>query len=233
MLAGTACCRHRNPQARAIPADCRARCSSHESRLECSGSSFCRAPRRRIETVSVEDRHRWDQRYAERDLAQVGQVSAPSVFATCESLLPSAGYALEIACGRGQAALWLAARGMQVHAVDISPVAIGQARSALAKSEYAERVRFEIFDLDQGLPVGPPCALVLCCNFRDPRLDQAMLGRLAPGGILAIAALSDVGAARPGSFRARPGELRRAFAALELLKDGEGDGRAWLVGRRR
>ncbi len=183
--------------------------------------------------MSVKDRHLWDQRYAERDLAQVGPVSAPSVLATCESLLPSAGFALEIACGQGQAALWLAARGMRVHAVDISTVAIGQARAVLAKSGYAERVRFEVFDLDQGLPAGPPCALLLCCNFRDARLYPAMLRRLARGGILAIATLSDVGAARPGSFRARAGELRRAFAALELLGEGEGNGTAWLVGRRR
>lgn len=183
--------------------------------------------------MSVEDRHRWDQRYAGRDLAPVDQASAPSILAACESLLPSTGRALEIACGRGQAALWLAARGMRVHAVDISPVAIDQARSALAKSSYAERVRFEVFDLDQGLPAGPPCALLLCCNFRDARLDQLMLRRLAPGGILAIATLSDVGAARPSPFRARPGELRRAFAELELLEEGERNGKAWLVGRQR
>ena len=136
--------------------------------------------------MSIKDRQRWDQRYAERDLAPVGKASTPFVFAACADLLPSAGLALEIACGRGQAALWLAARGMQVHAVDISPVAICQARSMLAKSDYAERVRFEVCDLDQGLPAGPPCALLLCHNFRDARLDRPMLQRLAPGGRLAF-----------------------------------------------
>jgi SAM-dependent methyltransferase len=184
-----------------------------------------------MQVMNVLDRQRWDQRYAERDLAPAGQASIPPIFAACESLIPRAGHALEIACGRGRAALWLAARGMQVHAVDISPVAICQARSMLARSEYAERVRFEVCDLDQGLPAGPPCALLLCHNFRDARLDRPMLQRLAPGGILAIATLSDVGAAHPGPFRARPGELRRAFAALELLAEGERDGRAWLIGR--
>jgi SAM-dependent methyltransferase len=184
-----------------------------------------------MQVMSVEDRQRWDQRYAGRDLARVDQAGMPSIFAACADLLPRAGHALELACGRGHAALWLAARGLQVHAVDISPVAIGQARSLLARSGYAERVRFEVCDLDQGLPAGPPCALLLCHNFRDARLDQPMLQRLAPGGILAIATLSNVGAAHPGSFRARPGELRRAFAALELLAEGERDGKAWLVGR--
>lgn len=179
------------------------------------------------------DRQRWDRRYAAREQASAGASRAPSVFAVCEELLPRAGHALEIACGRGQAALWLAARGMHVHAVDISSVAIAQATASLAQTAYAERVSFEVFDLDQGLPAGPPCALLLCLNFRDARLDEPMLHRLAPGGILAIATLSDVGALRPGPFRARPGELRRAFATLELLGQDECDGTAWLVGRRR
>jgi hypothetical protein len=60
-----------------------------------------------------------------------------------------------------------------------------------------------------------------------------MLQRLAPGGILAITELSVDGATHPGRFRARPGELRREFAAMELLAEGERDGNAWLVGRRR
>ncbi|MEO5813186.1 MAG: methyltransferase domain-containing protein [Rhodanobacter sp.] len=183
--------------------------------------------------MSVTDRQRWDQHYATREAALVGATSVLSVLTTSEDLLPNAGHALELACGRGRAALWLAARGMQVHAVDVSPVAIGQARAALAQSAYAERVCFEVFDLDHGLPEGPPCALLLCHNFRDARLDQPMLERLAPGGILAIATLSEVGATRPSPFRARPGELRRAFAPLELLAHGERDGTAWLVGRRR
>ena len=183
--------------------------------------------------MSASDRHCWDERYAERRLGPVGDMSAPSIFAACADQVPNNGLALEVACGRGQAALWLAARGMQVHAVDISPVVIDQAQALLVQSGYANRVRFEVFDLDHGLPAGPPCALLLCDNFRDARLDAPMLQRLAPGGVLAIATLSKVGAIRPSRFRARPGELRRAFAALEILAEGERDGRAWLVGRRR
>jgi SAM-dependent methyltransferase len=190
-------------------------------------------PRRRIRSMSIEDRRRWDARHAGPELEPAGEPFVPSIFAACAHLLPDTGHALEIACGCGRAALWLAARGMLVHAVDISPVAIGQARALLARNGYVARVRFEVFDLDQGLPAGPPCALLLCHNFRDARLYRPMLQRLAPGGILAIAALSEVGATRPGPFHARPGELRRAFAALEPLAEGERDGRAWLVGRRR
>ena len=56
--------------------------------------------------------------------------------------------------------------------------------------------------------------------------------RLAPGGLLAHSALSQVGGTA-GRFRAAPGELTAAFAGLELIAYGEGSGVAWLLARRR
>jgi hypothetical protein len=49
---------------------------------------------------------------------------------------------------------------------------------------------------------------------------------------MAIAVLSEVGAA-PGPFRAAPGELSAAFADLDEIVAGEGEGRAWLLARAR
>jgi hypothetical protein len=43
--------------------------------------------------------------------------------------------------------------------------------------------------------------------------------------------LSEVGAG-PGTYRAPPGELIAAFAGLDLIDEGEGDGIAWLMARR-
>jgi hypothetical protein len=58
-----------------------------------------------------------------------------------------------------------------------------------------------------------------------------MMERLAPGGLLAVAVLSEVGVG-PGEFRVRPGELRDAFGRLEILDHGEGDGMARILARR-
>lgn len=120
---------------------------------------------------------------------------------------------------------------MNVVAVDVSPVAIGLAQRLASESSVDERCRFEVFDLDEGLPAGPQVDLVLCHLFRDASLDQAIVGRLTRGGLLAIATLSEVGAG-PGPFRTRPGELMDAFADLETLAAGEGDGTAWLIARK-
>ncbi|PQM45097.1 hypothetical protein C1Y40_04747 [Mycobacterium talmoniae] len=77
---------------------------------------------------------------------------------------------------------------------------------------------------------GRPPHIILCHKFRDRRLDRAIIARLAPGGLLAISALSEVGAAA-GPFRASAGELPAAFADLELVDAGEGGGEAWLLAR--
>lgn len=110
----------------------------------------------------------------------------------------------------------------------MSAVAIADARKLARQNGVGERCRFDAVDLDDGLPDGDPVDLILCHRFRDRRLDRALIDRLAPRGLLAIAALSEVGA-EPGPFRAAPGELPSAFAELTVLAAGEGEGRAWLV----
>jgi hypothetical protein len=120
---------------------------------------------------------------------------------------------------------------MDYWGVDVSPVGIALARSLTALYGLQDRCRFDVFDLDDGLPPGPLVDLLLCHLFWDPRLDGAMIERLAPGGMLAVAVLSEVGAG-PGEFRARPGELRDAFGTLETVDEGERDGIAWILARR-
>ena len=126
--------------------------------------------------------------------------------------------------------MWLALRGMQVHAVDISPVAIEMARELAIANGVARRCRLDVWDLDEGLPPGPQMDLVICHMYRDPTLYKAMADRVAPGGLLAVAGLSEVGAGL-GAFRATRGELRSAFTGLAVLSEGEGNGVAWLLGR--
>ena len=78
-----------------------------------------------------------------------------------------------------------------------------------------------MWNLDAGLPDGPAVDVLLCHLFRDARLDDAMVRRLAPGGVLAIAALDH------GAFGVAPGELRAAFSSLVVVAEGP----SWLVAR--
>jgi SAM-dependent methyltransferase len=181
--------------------------------------------------VTKEDRVRWDGIYTSSGPAPVDAIGPPTVFADFADLFPTAGHALDLACGQGLATVWLARRGMEVWGLDISAVAVGQARDLARRSGVGDRCRFDAVDLDRGLPDGPPANAIVCHRFRDRRLDQAIIGRLAPGGMLAISALSEVGAA-PGPFRAAPGELTAAFAELDLIAADEADGVAWVLARR-
>lgn len=182
--------------------------------------------------MSDDDRARWDEKYRGRAAPPPGAVGLPTVFLAHRDEFPVTGYALDVACGQGTGAVWLAQRGLRVCGFDVSPVAVEQARERAARSGVGDRCRFEVVDLDDGLPGGPPADVIYCTRFRDPRLDRPMIERLGPGGLLAVTALSQVDSS-PGRFRAVPGELRTAFAGLQLVAAGEGQGLAWLLARRR
>jgi len=181
--------------------------------------------------VSTDDRLRWDRQHDELPRPTVRDVVLPLPFRPFADLFPRRGTALDLACGRGTAAVWLARRGLTVQAHDVSTVAVA-ATQALARScGCADRCAVAVTDLDDGLPPGDPVDVLLCNDFRDPLLYGPMLHRLACGGLLALGVLSEVGAG-PGRFRASAGELTRAFAALDVIGSGEADGRAWLLARR-
>jgi SAM-dependent methyltransferase len=180
--------------------------------------------------VSREDQRRWDERYESGGSVSIEAVAPPGVLAAHAEAFPTTGQALDLACGQGRGSVWLARRGLNVTGFDVSPVAIDQARDLARRSGVGDRCRFDVADLDDGLPDGPRVDVILCHKFRDRRLDRAIVERLAPGGLLAIAVLSEVGA-EPGPYRAALGELPAAFGELDVVADGEGHGYAWLLAR--
>jgi hypothetical protein len=115
--------------------------------------------------------------------------------------------------------------------VDVSTVAIAIARDLADRRGLSARCRFDVIDLDDGLPEGPAVDIVLCHLFRDARLDGPIVERLAPGGLLAVAVLSSTGC-RAGPYRSSLNELLSSFRPLRVLVSGDADGKAWLLGRK-
>lgn len=175
--------------------------------------------------MTRDDRRRWDGRHA---VVDGGAPAPPDALRGRLDLLPARGRALDLACGRGAVAVWLALHGLDVDAVDVSPVAL-DAGSALAAANEVE-VRWHLADLDDGLPAGS-WDVIVCQRFRDPALYPALAAALSPGGLLVLTVLSEVGD-EGGRFRAVPGELLTAFAGLDVLHHEEGDGEATLLARR-
>jgi len=179
-----------------------------------------------VNRVSEADRQRWDTRYACDGLV-MGPAPKPLVL-ELEPVLPRRGRALEIACGEGQLATWLAHRGLDVTAVDISPVALDKLRSESAARGLAGRIRVVEADLDEGLPpLEPGLALVTCLDFYSPPLIAEARELLAPGGMLLVQVVLQ---APDGDspHRAVPGEALGFAAGLHLhfYREGMTGGRA-------
>ncbi len=179
---------------------------------------------------------RWDERYADRPLAEPTAPVAVGASSDVLSLIPSTGRAADIACGAGGQTLWLAARGLVVAAFDVSPVAIEMTSRAAEAAGLGDRVTALVCDLDEGLPVGAAALDVLVCQrYRAPALYGSMVDALVPGGIAVVSVLSRVGIdVVAGLFHAPPGELVDAFrnAPADVIYHHEAEGRASIVVRR-
>jgi 2-polyprenyl-3-methyl-5-hydroxy-6-metoxy-1,4-benzoquinol methylase len=128
----------------------------------------------------------WDARYAQKDLlwsAEPNRLFAAEV----DGLRP--GRALDLACGEGRNAIWLAERGWRVTGVDFSEVAISKAR-ALAESRGAE-VEWVVADVLEHEPERGAFDLVAVLYLQLPRDEMLHAvrtadGAVAPGGTLVV-----------------------------------------------
>jgi SAM-dependent methyltransferase len=158
-----------------------------------------------------EVRLKWDGRYAEAADA----VALPlEVLAENAHLLPTGGEALDLACGLGGSALFLARRGFRTLAWDISSVAIDALRDAAARLPLTAEVR----DLETEPP--PPERFDVICvgHFLDRGLCPAIAAALRPGGLLFYQTYTlertDQGGPSSQRFRLAPNELLSLFPDL-------------------
>jgi len=141
------------------------------------------------------------------------------------TLLPTAGRALDLACGRGGNALFLAAKGFSVTALDISQEALAQlAAEATRRSLPLQTI---LADLEAGYHL-PEQGFDLVLDFfylHRPLLPQ-LLAAVRPGGAAVLRTFSLAGpyqgAPHNPEFVLRPGELPTIFAEWEILLHEEG-----------
>jgi tellurite methyltransferase len=129
--------------------------------------------------VGTEDQRHWDEKHS----AGHGEDS-PSSFLKeilhSQSWSIPSGRALEIATGKGRNALLLAERGFQVDAMDISPVALEEARK-IARARALD-INFIETDLDGAEIASAAYDLVVNFNFLQRDLIARMKVALKPGG---------------------------------------------------
>jgi SAM-dependent methyltransferase len=130
----------------------------------------------------------WDSFYRERTQVWSGN---PNKFLVREAGGLTPGSALDLGCGEGADAIWLAQQGWSVTAVDISAVALGRGAAHAAGLGLAGRIDWQQHDLAAWTPAAAydlVSAQFLHSPVDFPREDvlRTAAGAVAPGGTLLV-----------------------------------------------
>jgi len=151
-----------------------------------------------------------------------------------------------VACGAGRNALFLAAAGFAVDALDISTVALERGRRTAVERGLDVDWRSADFDDPLVPALRPNYDLIVWVRYVNRALLPFLIARLNPGGHLIceqhLETAANVAGPRSAGFRLRAGELREAAGSMAVRHYNEGlvvdpDGRtvalAQLVARAR
>jgi SAM-dependent methyltransferase len=144
--------------------------------------------RKGYDMSTPEAKAHWEEHYGERERVWSGRVNA-RLAEIASSLTP--GDALDLGCGEGGDALWLAERGWHVVAVDISDTALKRASEDAEVRGLGGRIDFQPHDLSESFPQGTFDLVSAQFLHSTLPLDRTRIFKRAadairPGGLLLI-----------------------------------------------
>lgn len=132
----------------------------------------------------------WEDFYQNRDQVWSGR---PNQLLVREVAALTPGTVLDLGCGEGGDAIWLAQQGWRVTAVDVSATALQRAAAHATELGVTEKINWQRYDLSQSFPAGT-FNLVSAQFFHSPapladereRALRKAAEAVAPGGVLLI-----------------------------------------------
>jgi SAM-dependent methyltransferase len=173
----------------------------------------------------------WDERYAGSDRVWSGNPNRRLVEQAAD-LTP--GYALDVGCGEGADAIWLAGQGWHVTAVDVSEVALERTAAHAIEKGVDDRVDVGFYDLLGDRPPRKPHGkagfdLVSAHFIHVPEEDFAgvyhrIAAAVAPGGRLLVVAHHPMDVETGARHSHGPGLLFGPERVLRTFGAGSSDG---------
>jgi len=160
-------------------------------------------------------KEKWNQIYKENNKETI----AASVLVEHVFLLPGSGVALDLACGLGANAYFLAEQGLATTAWDISEVAIAKLKqTALSK---ALSIKAEAHEITQNSFKESSFDVIIISRFLDRSLSDGIISALKPSGLLFYQTFNrekiDTNGPNNPDFLLAKNELLNMFAPLKLI----------------
>ncbi len=165
--------------------------------------------------MSQQDRSKWNKRYAEDSY---GKANPITLLEDWIEEIPT-GKALDVACGAGRNAIFMAQAGFQVDAIDISTEGLNKAR--LSASSQGFDINWIEHDFDQDYDFETDYKLIIVLCYVNLPLISRLCECLAPGGYLLceehLVTEREVTGPTSSSYRVASGQLRDAVSGLSIL----------------
>jgi len=187
--------------------------------------------------MSNADILKWDAKY--RSSEAIVSIEPEQELLEYGSILPQSGQALDLACGLGKNALFIAQRGFDVTAIDGSDQGLDKLRNSARAHGLAHQIKTRQADLDQYSFAEAYFDLILVVRYLNRDLFSGIVSALKPGGVLIYKTFNrNILKQRPGfnpAYTTETIELAEAFSSLEIIADNRDDAQseyAFMIGKK-
>ncbi|MDH5378466.1 MAG: class I SAM-dependent methyltransferase [Gammaproteobacteria bacterium] len=167
--------------------------------------------------MSEELKVKWDKIYSEKT---VGEHHASDVLTRNKHLLPMNGSSLDVAAGMGANAIYLAERGFDALAVDISQVAVDRINAYGKEKNISLSAR--VMNLEKDTLGAELFDVITVAHYLERKIAPMLINALKPNGLLFYQTFTKEkteGATTPSNpdFLLKENELLQLFSPLQLV----------------